>query len=144
MKIDTVKHIYNLANTAFECYVFNYKGKISQYRIDHRSGSSFYAYENAMPLIENVMHELGADLTFFYEDLLSDELKAKVNLENQEKQLIEKLTDVENAIINIKNESQILKENKQIQTVYNSLLSKKHKISEELKIVKNKKSELYN
>ena len=73
-----------------------------------------------------------------------NELKAKVNLENQEKQLIEKLTDVENAIINIKNESQILKENKQIQTVYNSLLSKKHKISEELKIVKNKKSELYN
>jgi len=144
MKIDTVKHIYNIANSAFECFVFNYKGKISQYRIDHRSGSSFYTYENAMPLIENVMHELGADLTFFYEDLLSEELKTKVNLENQEKQLIEKLTDIENAIINIKNESQILKENKQIQTVYNSLLSKKHKISEELKIVKNKKSELYN
>lgn len=144
LNVDAVKHIYNLANTSFECYVFNYKGKISQYRVDHRMGSSFYAYENAMPLIENVMHELGADLTFFFEDLLSEEIKSRVKLENQEKQLLEKLTDIENAIINIKNESQILKENVAIQGVYNSLLSKKHKISEEIKVIKNKKAELYN
>ncbi len=144
MKIDTVKHIYNVANNAFECYVFNFNNKISQYRIDKHSGTSYYSYDNAMPLIESVMHELGADLTFFYEELLSDEVKARVNVENQEKALTEKLADIDNAILTIKNEGvEIIKENKSIENLYNSLLVKRHKTSEELKSVKNQKSELY-
>ncbi len=143
MKVDTVKRVYNVMNPAFECFVFNYNGKISQYRIDKRMGNSYYTYENAMPLIENVMHELGADLTFFYESLLSEELKAKVDIEKQEKQVLEKLTDIENAILKIKNEgSEILKENKVLDNLYNTLLSNKHKLSEELKTIKNKKIEL--
>ena len=107
-------------------------------------GNSFYAFENAMPLIENVMQELGADLTFFYEDLLTEETKALVNLENEEKTLMEKLTDVDNAILTIKHEGDdIMKENKVVENLYNSLLGKKHKIAEELKEVKNKKANLY-
>lgn len=144
MKIDTVKHVYNIMNPAFECYVFNYNGKITQYRIDKHAGNSYYAFENAMPLIENVMHELGADLTFFYEDLLSEEIKAKVELEKQEKVVLEKLTDVENAILKIKHEgADIMKENKVVENLYNNLLGKKHKLSEELKSIKNEKSKLY-
>lgn len=145
MKIDTVKHIYNIANSAFECYVFNFENKISQYRIDKHSGVSYYTYDNAMPLIESVMHELGADLTFFYEEQLSEELKAKINIEKEEKVLVEKLEDIENAIITIKNEgTELVKENKSIESLYNSLLSKRHKVSEELKSIKNKKAQLLN
>lgn len=144
MKIDTVKKVSNILNTTYECFVFNFEGKISQYRVDKRLGSSFYKYENAMPLIENVLHELGADLTFFYENQLSVETKAKIEIENKEKALMEKLADIENGILKIKEEEQILKENKTVENLYNSLLSKKHKISEELKAVKKDKVKLYN
>lgn len=144
MKIDTIKHVYNLVNAAFECYVFNFKGNISQYRVDKYAGSSYYKFENAMPLIENVMQELGADLTFFFENVLSDEIKAKVELEKEEKVLLEKLNDVENAILTIKAEgNDFIKENKAVENLYNSVLASRHKITEQLKDVKNKKSQLY-
>jgi hypothetical protein len=144
MKIDSVKRVYNIINTAYECFVFNFEGKISQYRVDRYMGNSYYTFENAMPLIENVMHELGADLTFFYEGQLSVEAKAKVDVERQEKVLMEKLNDIENGILKIKEEGDLMKENKAIENLYNSLLGKKHKVSEELKVVRNQKAKLTN
>lgn len=142
MKIDTVKRVSNIMNTAYECFVFNYNGKISQYRVDKRMGNSYYTFENAMPLIEDVMHELGADLTFFYENQLSEEVKAKLDIEKKEKSLMEKLNDIDNGILQIKEEGSLLKENKAIESLYNSLLVKKHKVCEELKIVRNAKIKL--
>lgn len=144
MKIDTVKHVTNIMNTAYECYVFNFNGKISQYRVDKYMGNSYYTFENAMPLIENVMHELGADLTFFYENQLSEESKAKIDIKNKEKVLMEKLKDVDNGIAQIKEEGDLVKENKVLEELYNSLLSKKHKLSEELNSLRNNKSKLNN
>lgn len=142
MKIDTVKRVSNIMNSAYECFVFNYNGKISQYRIDKYQGNSYYTFENAMPLIENVMHELGADLTFFYESQLSEEVKAKIDIEKQEKTLMEKLSDINNGIEKIKDEGNLVKENKALENLYNSLLGKKHKVSEELKAVRNAKAKL--
>lgn len=142
MLIDSVKRVSNIINTAFECYVFNFNNKISQYRIDRYCGNSYYTFENAMPLIENVMHELGADLTFFYESLLSNELKSKIKLENEEKSVLEKIEDVNNAILKLKDETQLINENKIINNLYNSLLTKKHILSEQLKTIKNKKIKL--
>ena len=144
MKIDSVKKVSNIMNTAFECYVFNFNGKISQYRVDKYSGSSYYTFENAMPLIENVMHELGADLTFFYENQLSEESKAKIDIEKKEKSLMEKIKDVEKGIDKIKEDYDLVKENKVLEDLYNSLLSKKHKLSEELNSVRNNKAKLSN
>lgn len=144
MKIDTVKRVYNIIKPTYECYVFNYNNKLAQYRIDKRVGSSYYTYENAMPLIENVLHELGADLTYFFEDLLNEEQKKINNLKNEEKVLLEKLEDVEDAILQIKEEKELLSENKVLENLYNTLLSNKHKISEQLKVVRNEKSVLYN
>ena len=142
MLIDSVKRVSNVINTAFECYVFNFNDKISQYRIDRYSGNSYYTFENAMPLIENVMHELGADLTFFYESLLSNELKSKIKLENDEKIVLEKIEDINNAILRLKEEPQLIKENKTVGNLYNSLLTNKHKLSEELKTIKAEKIKL--
>jgi len=144
MKIDTVKRVSNIMNTAYECYVFNFNGKISQYRVDKYMGNSYYTFENAMPLIENVMHELGADLTFFYENQLSEESKAKINIQNKEKALMEKIKDVDNGIAKIKEEGDLVKENKVLEELFNSLLSKKHKLSEELNSIRNEKSKLNN
>jgi hypothetical protein len=140
MVIDSVKHIYNVGNSAFECYVFNYNENISQLRIDKRSGTSYYTFENALPLIENVMHELGTDITFFYENLLNAEQAKKNKLEKEEKVLLEKLKDIENAIMTIKKETNLITENKTIEKLYNDLLIKKHKVSERIKTIKNEKS----
>lgn len=142
MKIDTVKRVSNIMNTAYECFVFNYNGKISQYRVDKYSGNSYYTFDNAMPLIENVMHELGADLTFFYESQLSEEAKAKIDITNKEKALMEKLKDVDNGIAQIKEEGDLVKENKVLEDLYNSLLGRKHKLSEELNSVRNTKAKM--
>jgi hypothetical protein len=143
MNLDSVKRVHNIMNTAYECFVFNYKNSMYQYRIDKYSGNSYWNYDNAMSLIENVMHELGADLTFFYENQLSEELKIRVELEKQEKALLEKLTDIEKAIGQIREEGEtILKENKALSNLYNSLLVKKHKVSEELKSVRNSKNKV--
>jgi hypothetical protein len=142
MKIDTVKKVSNIMNTAYECFVFNYNGKISQYRVDKYMGNSYYTFDNAMPLIENVMHELGADLTFFYESQLSEEAKAKIDITNKEKALMEKLKDVDNGIAQIKEEGELVKENKVLEDLYNSLLGRKHKLSEELNSVRNAKAKL--
>lgn len=144
MKIDTVKHVYNLAVPSFECYVFNFNGNIAQYRMDSHIGSSYYKFENAMPLVENVLQELGADLTFFYENLLSDEIKLKKSLENEERKVLEKIEDIEKSILSIKNEGDdFMKENVIVQKMFNQLLANKHKHSQKLKEIKDKKAQIY-
>lgn len=142
--VNTVKKVSNILNSTYECYVFNYEGKISQYRVDKRLGSSYYTYENAIPLIENVIHELGADLTFFYQDQLTEESKAKIEIQNKEKTVTEKLADVEQGILAIKESGESLTDNKALETLYNSLLGRKHKLTEELKTIKKDKVKLYN
>lgn len=142
--VNTVKKVTNILNSTYECYVFNFEGKISQYRVDKRLGSSYYTYENAMPLIENVIHELGADLTFFYQDQLTEETKAKIEIQNKEKAVTEKLADVEAGILAIKESGESLTDNKALGALHTSLLARKHKLNEELKQIKKDKIKLHN
>lgn len=142
MNISTVKRVSNMLDTMFECYAFNYKGNYYQYRINKRSGNSFYKFETVVPLIESVLQELGADLTFFYENDLSDEIKAKNEILKKERVIIEKLNDVTDGILKIKEEKELLAENKTLKSLYDSLLKKKHNLSEELKTVKAEKVKL--
>jgi hypothetical protein len=140
--IDIVKHVYNVINPTFECYVFKFKNKIAQYRIDKNMGESFYEFDNAMPLIENVAHDLGADLTFFYEEMLPDEVAKLNDLTNAEKQITEKIEQVDNAILLIKYEDESIRESNEVKTLLNSLLLQKHKLSTELKEIKNSTTKL--
>lgn len=131
--LDSVKKAYNITNMAYECFLFNYKNNIYQYRVDKFNGNSTMSYGNAQSVIENVIHELGVDVTFFYDNMLSEELKAKNELEKREIKIQEGLNNLETAIL-------ILKENKETGAVYNNLLAKRHKLAEELKSVKNQKN----
>lgn len=140
MNLDSVKRVHNIMNSTYECFVFNYKESMYQYRIDKYSGNSYWKYDNAMPLIENVMHELGCDLTFFYENQLTEELKTKIELEKQEKVLLEKLADIDGSIELIKNEGNILKEDAVVASLYNTLMSKRYKANTALKAVRNEKA----
>lgn len=131
--LDSVKKAFNITNMAFECYLFNYKNNIYQYRVDKFNGNSTVSFTNAQSVIENVVHELGVDVTFFFENMLSEELKAKNELEKREMKIQEGLNNLEKAIL-------ILKESQETGAVYNSLLARRHKLSEELKSVKNNKN----
>lgn len=134
--VSVAKYIWNPVNKAFESIVFNFDNKFYQVR-KSQSGKSFLKYENAIPLIENIKQELGADVTFFFEASLSIELKQKLNLETQVKKLSESLVKIEESILLIKEEKEILSEDVAIKKLYNSLLVKKHKTSEEIKSLKN-------
>ena len=140
MNLDSVKSVHNIMNSTYECFVFNYKESMYQYRIDKYSGNSYWKYENAMPLIENVMHELGCDLTFFYENQLTEELKTKIELEKQEKVLLEKLADINGGLEMIKNDGDSLKEDRVVLSLYNTLLAKQAKANKDLKAVRNEKA----
>lgn len=142
MKIDTVKRVSNLIKPTYEAYVFNYNNKLAQFIIDKRVGNSIATYEKAMPLIESVLHELGADLTFFFEEMLTEEQKELSNITNKEKVLVEKLNNIEEAIFKLKDEKELIEESKTLTSLYNNLLSNKHKVAEELKVLKNNKAKL--
>ena len=142
MKIDTVKRVSNLIKPTYEAYVFNYNNKLAQFIIDKRVGSSIATYEKAMPLIESILHELGADLTFFFEEMLTEEQKELSNITNKEKVLVEKLNNIEEAIFKLKDEKELIEESKTLTSLYNNLLSNKHKVAEELKVLKNNKAKL--
>lgn len=139
VNLDTVKKVSNVLNQTYECYVFNHKNTINQYRIDRRQGSSLLKYESALAIIENVLHDLGIDITFFYENMLSDDIKAKKELDKKEVKLNEQLEEIEDAILKIKDQSKEILENASVKVLYNKLLVEKHKVSEELKSVKNQK-----
>jgi hypothetical protein len=143
--LDSVKKIYNIINSAYECYIFNHKGSIYQYSVDKFHGSNTKTWPNAQAIIENVMQDLGVDVTYFYENLLSEELKMKHDLEKQELKIQESLTNIESAILKIKDESIEdikLMENVSVKKMYNELLVTRHKLCEEIKAVRNKKNKV--
>ncbi len=143
--LDTVKKVSNIVNSAYECYVFNHQGNIYQYSVDKFAGSNTKEWPNAQSIIENVMHDLGVDITYFYENLLSEELKLKVELEKQEMKIQENLSNIETAILKIKDQSiedKALLENTSIKKMHNDLLATRHKLAEELKAVRNKKNKV--
>lgn len=135
--ITAAKYVWNPTNTAFESIVFNFEGKFYQKR-NGRSGSNFLKFENALPLIESIKQELGADITYFFEDVLTDEIKNKIKLEDQIKELTESINKIEESIYLIKEEKEILEEEESVKKLYQSLLVRKHKLTEKLKVTKNK------
>lgn len=143
--LDNVKRVSNIINSASESFIFNHSDKIYQYNVDKFAGSNAKEWPSAGAVIENVMHEFGVDVTFFYENLLSDEMKLKNEIEKRELKIQESLTNVETAILKIKDQSiedTTLLENVSVKKMYNDLLSTRHKLSEEVKSLRNKRSKL--
>lgn len=143
--LDNVKKVSNIINSAYESYIFNHSNKIYQYNVDKLSGSNTKEWPSAGSIIENVMHEFGVDVTYFYENLLSDEMKLRNDIEKKELKIQESLTNIDTAILKIKDQSQedkTILENASIKKMYNELLVTRHKLSEEVKSLRNKRSKL--
>lgn len=136
--LDVAMRIVNITNPFLESVVFNYKDRMYAYNVDRRYGTSFYQYESAVELVNEVKHELGFDLTYFFKNKFDSEVIVKRNLENREKSILESLAEVGFNIdrLNVP----MLLENEQIQIAKTELVSEKEKLEKELFAVRELRS----
>jgi hypothetical protein len=141
VELDIALKVTNILNPYLESYAFNYKNKMYLYNKDIRTGSSFYAYESVNELINDVKKDLDYDLTRFFENKLSKELKQLKTLEDKEKSIELKIKDVNEAIDELKNEKNLLESDKSLKLTFDNLLVHRHNLYKELNNIKNQKTQ---
>jgi hypothetical protein len=136
VELDVVKRVNNLINPYLECFAFNYKSNTFLYRCDERYGNSFFKYESALELVNEVRNELNYDLTYFYENRLDKELVVKRKLEDKEREITLKLEDVQFNIEKVKGSIEMIGESQVLTTALKNLEKRKSHLSAELNGVK--------
>ena len=136
VELDVVKRVNNLVNPYLEVFAFNYKNNTFVYRCDERYGNSFFKYESALELVNEVRNELNYDLTYFYENKLSKELIVKRKLEDKEREISLKLEDVEFNIDKVKGSLKMIGESEVLTTALSNLEKRQTNLNTELQAVK--------
>lgn len=136
VELDVVKRVNNLVNPYLELFAFNYKNNTFVYRCDERYGNSFFKYESALELVNEVKNELNFDLTYFFENKLNKELVVKRKLEDKEREITLKLEDVEFNIDKIKGSLKMIGESEVLTTALANLEKRKTSLDAELLAVK--------
>lgn len=136
---DVAMRVNNVLNMHAESYVFNYKDKIFNYTCDKRYGNSLFEYDSVMELIGEMKRDYDFDVTYFYQNKLTEEVKKKRNLEDREKEITIYLDEVNENIDVVNSQLQMMKGNDLLEKALNKLLFEKaNKQSEILKIRKSK------
>ncbi len=136
VELDVVKRVENLINPYLECFAFNYKNNTFLYRCDERYGNSFFKYESALELVNEVRNELNYDLTYFYENKLSKEMIVKRKLEDKEREISLKLEDVQFNIDKVKGSIKMIGESQVLTTALKNLEKRENILKSELDGVK--------
>jgi hypothetical protein len=136
VELDVVKRVNNLINPYLECFAFNYKNATYLYRCDERYGNSFFKYESALELVNEVRNELNYDLTYFYENRLSKEMVVKRKLEDKEREITLKLEDVSFNIEKLNGSIKMIGESEVLTTALQNLEKRKSSLVAELGGVK--------
>ena len=136
VELDVVKRVNNLINPNLECFAFNYKNNTFLYRCDERYGNSFFKYESALELVNEVRNELNYDLTYFYENKLDKELVVKRKLEDKEREVTLKLEDVNFNIEKIQGSIEMIGESEILTTALQNLSKRKSSLESELSGIK--------
>jgi hypothetical protein len=136
VELDVVKKVNNLINPYLECFAFNYKNSTYLYRCDERYGNSFFAYESAIELVNEVRNELNYDLTYFFESKLGKELIVRRKLEDKEREINLKLEDVNFNIEKLKSSIKLIGESEVLTTALKNLNKRKVNLDSELQGVK--------
>lgn len=146
MELDIVMKTTNALKPLVESYVFNYKDKMYLYSRDGRQTPSvlsrFYAYESAVELIHDIQKEFDYDMTYFFENKISKELKTLRTLEDREKAINMKINDINESIELIKDHTELFEGNQEIKLVFESLLLQKRNLVLELNQIKESKSDI--
>lgn len=136
VELDVVKRISNLINPYLEAFAFNYKNNTFLYRCDERYGNSFFKYESALELVNEVRNELNYDLTYFYENRLDKEIISKKKLEDKEREISLKLEDVNFNISKIKGSIQMIGESEVLTVALSNLEKRKSNLDTEIQAIK--------
>jgi len=136
VELDVVKKISNLINPTLEVFAFNYKSSTYIYRCDERYGNSFFKYESALELVNEVRNELNYDLSYFYENKLSKETISKKRLEDKEREITLKLEDVQFNISKVKGSIKMIGESDVLKEALSNLVKREQNLSLELSAVK--------
>lgn len=104
---DLVTRVTNVLRPHLESYAFNYGDNSYLYACDARTGSTLYKYESASALIEDVMKALDFDLTDFYKNKVSEEVRVKRALEDTEKSIQESINELTEGIALLKGETEL-------------------------------------
>jgi len=136
VELDVVKKVYNLVNPYLETFAFNYKNATYLYRCDERYGNSFFCYESALELVNEVRNELNYDLTYFYENKLGSELMTKRKLEDKEREITLKLEDLNFNIEKVEGSIKLIGESETLSTALENLKKRKSHLDSELLAVK--------
>jgi len=136
VELDVVKRVSNLINPTLELFAFNYKNNLFVYRCDERYGYSFFKYDSALELVNEVRNELNFDLTYFYENKLNKEVVTKKKLEDKEREITLKLEDVKFNIGKVKASLQMLGETKVLKEALVNLEKRAKSLDGELSAVK--------
>jgi hypothetical protein len=126
----------NLINPHLECFAFNYKKSTYLYRCDERYGNSFFRYESAIELVNEVRNELNYDLTYFYENKLDKELVVKRKLEDKEREIALKLEDIKFNIDKVKGSIKLIGESEILSSALVKLESRERNLNSELQGIK--------
>jgi len=136
VELDVVKHISNLTNPFMESFAFNFKDNVYLYTCDERYGNSFYKYESAMELIDDVKNNMSYDLTYFYEDKLSDEVKVKRKLEDGVRQIEVDIDNIDRNIDKVETNLTMLGESKTLTEALKGLKSERKSLVSSLDATK--------
>jgi len=136
VELDVVKRISNLINPTLEVFAFNFKSNTFVYRCDERYGNSFFKYDSAIELVNEVRNELNYDLTYFYENKLSKELVTKRRLEDKEREITLKLEDVQFNISKVEGSIKMIGESEVLVQALGNLKKREDSLSVELQAVK--------
>jgi hypothetical protein len=136
VELDVVKRVNNLINPYLEIFAFNYKNSTYLYRCDERYGNSFFKYESALELVNEVRNELNYDLTYFYENRLDKELIVKRKLEDKEREITLKLEDVQFNSEKVKGSIQMIGESAVLVTALKNLEKRRDVLNTELNATK--------
>ena len=136
VELDVVKRVTNLINPYLEVFAFNYKNSTYLYRCDERYGYSFFKYDSALELVNEVRNELNFDLTFFYENKLDRELITKRKLEDKEREITMKLEDVNYNIDKVQTSIKYIGESAVLTDALSNLEKRQSALNKELTDVK--------
>ena len=141
IELDIALKVHNILQPALECYVFNYRENMYLYSKDLRTGSAFYAYESVAELINDIRKDLDFDITYFFENKLSTELKKIKSLEDKEKVIESQIFDNTNAIDELKYEKALLESDKSFRLLFDNLLRNREGLYQQLNKVKDEKNQ---
>ena len=140
VELDIATKIISMKRPLTETIAINYKDKMYLYNMDKRTGSSFFEYDSVNQLIQDVQREMEYDVTPFFENKLSKEMRQLRKLEDREKAIELKIKEVNESIDELKEVEELMKESSELKQAFDSLLVHKHNLTKTLQDIKNQKN----